>query len=251
MDRLDGKVAIVSGGARGQGAAEARLFASEGASVVFGDILDEEGMKVEAEIREHGGEATYIHLDVRVAEDWRKAVELAESEYGKLNVLVNNAAITLGTLGIEDITVEQWDLMMDVNVKGVFLGTRQAIPAMRQAGGGSIINTSSTAGLVGIGRTAAYTASKGAVRLFTKATAIQQAKDGIRCNSVHPGPVNTPFLEEMLSNPEALAARLAAVPLGRLAEPDDIAYGVLFLASDESSFMTGSELVIDGGTTAE
>ena len=251
MGRLDGKVAIVSGGARGQGAAEARLFANEGASVVFGDILDEEGMKVEAEIRELGGEVTYIHLDVRVSEDWRKAVELAESKYGKLNVLVNNAGITLGTMGIEEMSEDQWDQMMDVNVKGVFLGTKQAIPAMRQAGGGSIINISSTAGLVGIGRTAAYTASKGAVRLFTKATAIQHAKDGIRCNSVHPGPVNTPFLEEMLNNPEALAARLARVPLGRLAEPDDIAYGVLFLASDESSFMTGSELVIDGGTTAE
>jgi len=251
MGRLDGKVAIVSGGARGQGAAEARLFASEGASVVFGDILDEKGMKVEAQIRELGGEGTYTHLDVTVAEDWGKAVDLAESKYGKLNVLVNNAGITLGTLGIEEISEDQWDQMMDVNVKGVFLGTKQAIPAMRQAGGGSIINTSSTAGLVGIGRTAAYTASKGAVRLFTKATAIQHAKDGIRCNSVHPGPINTPFLAETLNDPKALAARLARVPLGRLGEPDDIAYGVLFLASDESSFMTGSELVIDGGTTAE
>ena len=249
--RLAGKVAIVSGGARGQGAAEARLFAREGASVVFGDILDEEGMKVEAEIRELGGEATYTHLDVTVSEDWSRVVALAQTKYGRLNVLVNNAGITLGTKGIEETTEEQWDLMMDVNVKGVFMGTKHALPAMRQAGGGSIINISSTAGLVGIGRTAAYTASKGAMRLFTKATAIQHAKDGVRCNSVHPGPVNTPFLEETLNDPEALARRIARVPLGRLAEADDIAYGVLFLASDESSFMTGSELVIDGGTTAE
>ena len=251
MGRLDGKVAIISGGARGQGEEEARLFAQEGARVVFGDILDQEGQKVKAQIRELGGEATYVHLDVTVEEDWRRAVGLAECKYGKLDVLVNNAGITLGTLAIEDTTEEQWDQMMGVNVKGVFLGTKHAIPAMRRAGGGSIVNISSTAGLVGIGRTAAYTASKGAVRLFTKATAIQQAKDKIRCNSVHPGPVNTPFLQETLDDPDALARRLARVPLGRLGTPSDVAPGVLYLASDESSYVTGSELVIDGGTTAE
>ena len=251
MGRLDGKVAIISGGARGQGEEEARLFAQEGARVVFGDILDQEGQKVEAQIRELGGEATYVHLDVTVEEDWRRAVGLAESKYGKLDVLVTNAGITLGTLAIEDTTEEQWDQMMGVNVRGVFLGTKHAIPAMRRAGGGSIVNISSTAGLVGIGRTAAYTASKGAVRLFTKATAIQQAKDKIRCNSVHPGPVSTPFLQETLDDPAALARRLARVPLGRLGTPSDIAPGVLYLASDESSYVTGSELVIDGGTTAE
>ena len=251
MGRLDDKVAIVSGGARGQGAAEVRLFAQEGAKVVFGDVLDDEGMQVEAQVRELGGDVTYVHLDVRSADDWTEALKAAEDRYGKVNVLVNNAGITLGTVGIEDTSEEDWDLIMAVNVKGVFLGTRTAIPSMRGAGGGSIINISSTAGIVGIGRTAAYTASKGAVRLFTKATAIQHSKDGIRCNSVHPGPVNTPFLEETTSNPEALARRLSRVPLGRLAEPEDIANGVLFLASDESSYMTGSELVIDGGTTAE
>ena len=217
----------------------------------FGDILDEEGMKLEAEIRELGGEATYAHLDVTKEDDWRQLVELTESKYGKLDILVNNAGITIGTQGIDETAVEEWRTLMDVNVTGVFLGTKQAIPAMRRSGGGSIVNISSTAGIVGIGRSAAYTASKGAVRLFTKATAIQHAKDNIRCNSVHPGPINTPFLQELLDNPERLQERLSRVPMGRMGEPEDVAYGVLFLASDEASYMTGSELVIDGGTTAE
>ena len=251
MGRLDGKVALISGGARGQGAAEVNLFAQEGAQVAFGDILDEEGRKVEEQIRELGGEATYLHLDVTQEGDWRRVVELVESKYGKLDILVNNAGISLGTRSIEEITVEDWEHTMAVNVEGVFLGTKLAIPAMRRAGGGSIVNISSTAGLVGIGRSAAYTASKGAVRLFTKATAIQHAKDQIRCNSVHPGPINTPFLQELLDNPDRLQERLSRVPMGRLGTPEDIAYGVLYLASDESSFVTGSELVIDGGTTAE
>ena len=251
MGRLDGKVAIISGGARGQGAAEVRLFAGEGARVCFGDILDDEGMKLEAEVRELGGDVTYAHLDVTQEPDWSRMVELTESKYGKLDILVNNAGITLGTLGIDEIPLEEWQRLMDINVNGVFLGTKHAIPAMRRSGGGSIVNISSTAGIVGIGRSSAYTASKGAVRLFTKATALQHATDNIRCNSVHPGPVATPFLQELLDNPEKLEERLTRVPLGRLATPDDVAYGVLFLASDESSYMTGSELVIDGGTTAE
>lgn len=251
MGRLDGKVALISGGARGQGAAEARLFVREGAQVVFGDILDELGKQVEAQIRELGGEASYVHLDVTQEEDWRRAVELAESKYNKLNVLVNNAGITIGTRSIEDTTEADWDRIMAINAKGVFLGTKHAIPAMRRAGGGSIINISSTAGLVAIGRSAAYNATKGAVRLLTKATAIQHSKDNIRCNSVHPGPVNTPFLQELLDDPVRLEQRLRRVPLGRLATPEDVGYGVLYLASDESSYVTGSELVIDGGSTAE
>ncbi len=251
MARLDGKVALISGGARGQGAEEARMFAREGARVVLGDILDDEGSRVEAEIKELGGEATYLHLDVTQEKDWEKAVELAESRYGKLDVLVNNAGITIGSRSIEETPIADWDRIMDVNVKGVFLGTKHAIPAMRRAGGGSIINISSTAGIVGIGRSAAYSATKGAVRIFTKATAVQHARDKIRCNSVHPGPVNTPFLQELLDNPALLQRRLSRVPLGRLGTPEDIAYGVLYLASDESSFVTGAELVIDGGSTAE
>src|SRR5262245_42554778 len=189
MGRLDGKVALISGGAKGQGAVEARLFVREGARVVFGDILDDEGKKIEAEIRAAGGEATYVHLNVTRETDWRAAVATAVERYGKLDVLVNNAGILLRAR-IEDMAEEDWDRIMAINAKGVFLGTKCALPAMRRAGGGSIVNISSTAGLVGSpGQTAAYTATKGAVRLFTKASAIQHARDGIRANSVHPGPI--------------------------------------------------------------
>jgi NAD(P)-dependent dehydrogenase (short-subunit alcohol dehydrogenase family) len=251
MGRLDGKVALISGGARGQGATEAQLFAREGARIVFGDILDEAGRQVEAAIRAAGGEATYVHLDVTSEDHWRAAVDTAVQHYGQLNVLVNNAGILLRKT-IEEMTVEEWDRIMAINLKGVFLGTKQAIPVMRRAGGGSIINISSTAGLVGSpGETSAYTASKGGVRLFTKATAIQHAKDKIRCNSVHPGPVATEMIRDTLESPDLWAQRLRRLPMGRAANPEDVAYGVLYLASDESSYVTGSELVIDGGTTAE
>lgn len=257
MGRLDGKVALISGGARGQGAAEAKLFAQEGAKVVLGDVLDEAGMKVEAEIRELGGEATYVHLDVTREEDWASAVQAAVDRHGKLDVLVNNAGIS-GTgaggvqTGIEDASEEAWDQLLDVNAKGVFLGTKHAIPEMRKAGGGSIINISSIAGMVGLGRSSgAYAASKGAVRLLTKSTAVQYAKEGIRCNSVHPGFIDTPMTERSLSVPENREDRINRTPLGRIGTTDDIAYGVLFLASNESSFVTGSELVIDGGYTAQ
>ena len=251
MGRIDGKVALISGGARGQGAAEARLFHREGAKVVFGDVLDDEGKKVEAEISELGGDASYVHLDVTRESDWRIAVETAVNRYGRLDVLVNNAGIVIRR-GIEDTSEEDWERTMAVNVTGVFLGTKHAIPAMRAAGGGSIINISSTAGLVASPYgSAAYTASKGAVRLFTKATAIQHAKDKIRCNSVHPGPIQTAMLQDALADPEVRAERLRRVPLGRIGTVEDIAYGVLYLASDESSYVTGSELVIDGGSTAQ
>jgi cyclopentanol dehydrogenase len=251
MGRLDGKVALISGGARGQGATEAQLFAREGARVVFGDILDEAGRQVEAQIRAAGGDATYVHLDVTNEEDWRVAVDTAVQRYGKLNVLVNNAGILLRK-AIEEMTVEEWDRIMAINLKGVFLGTKHAIPAMRRAGGGSIINISSTAGLVGSpGGSSAYIATKGGVRLFTKATAIQHAKDNIRCNSVHPGPIATDMIRDTLESPDLWAQRLRRLPMGRAGTPEDVAYGVLYLASDESSYVTGSELVIDGGTTAE
>lgn len=251
MGRLDGKVALISGGARGQGATEAKLFVREGAKVVFGDILDEEGRKVEAEIQTLGGEAVYVHLDVTSEADWRAAVETAVRRFGKLNVLVNNAGIIIRK-GIEDTTVEDWDRTMAVNVKGVFLGTKYAIPAMRRAGGGSIINISSVAGLVGSTYgSASYIASKGAVRLFTKATAIQHAKDNIRCNSIHPGPIETPMIQDTLQDEAFLQERLRRIPLGRIGRVEDVAYGVLYLASEESSYVTGSELVIDGGSTAQ
>jgi cyclopentanol dehydrogenase len=251
MNRLAGKVALISGGARGQGATETRMFVSEGASVVFGDVLDDAGKKLEAEIRAAGGQATYVHLDVTREGDWRAAVATARQAYGKLNVLVNNAGILLRAK-IEDTSEADWDRIMAVNAKGVFLGTKAVLPAMREAGGGSIINISSTAGLVGSpGGTAAYTATKGAVRLFTKSTAIQHARDKIRCNSVHPGPIATDMIKDLLEGGPAWEQRLRRLPMGRVGTPEEVAYGVIYLASDESSYVTGSELVIDGGTTAE
>jgi cyclopentanol dehydrogenase len=251
MGRLDGKVALISGGARGQGAAEARMFTRDGAKVVFGDILDAEGRQVEAEIRAAGGEATYVHLDVTSEDAWRAAVDTAEKAYGKLNVLVNNAGIYIRKR-IEETTEDDLDQILAVNVKGVFLGVKHAIPAMRRAGGGSIINISSTAGLVGnLYGSPSYTSTKGAVRLFTKSTAVQHAKDNIRCNSVHPGPIQTDMLDAAMGPAEERSERMSRVPLGHIGTVDDIAYGVLYLASDESSFVTGSELVIDGGSTAQ
>ena len=249
--RLEGKVAIITGGARGQGAAEARMFAREGAKVVFGDILDDDGRKVEAEINEAGGEATYVTLDVTDEDSWIAAVQTAVSSYGKVDILVNNAGIVSWNAG-DDASVEEWDSVMDVNAKGVFLGTRAVIPEMRKAGGGSIINISSISGMVGQENIhPGYNASKGAVRILTKSTAIQNAKDGIRCNSIHPGPIKTEMTRRGWEDPERLALTEQRTPLGRYADPDEIAYGVLFLASDESSFMTGSEMVIDGGLTAQ
>ena len=249
--RLENKVALISGGARGMGAAEARMFAREGAKVVIGDVLDAEGTRVAAEIAESGGDALFVHLDVTHEEAWRSAIGAATSSFSKLDILVNNAGIWRRGR-VEDTTVEDWDMILDVNAKGVFLGTKLAIPEMRKAGGGSIINISSTAGLVGGPRSSAYTASKGAVRLFTKATAVQYAQEGIRANSIHPGPIDTLVIQQVWHGEEqSREAALARTPLGRIGTPEDIAYGVLFLASDESSFMTGSELVIDRGSTAQ
>ena len=225
------------------------MFANEGAKVVFGDILDMEGEKVEAEINETGGEAKYIHLDVTNESEWETAVKESVNSYGKLDILVNNAGISIGK-NVEETALEEWDLVQDVNSKGVFLGTKAAIPAMRESGGGSIVNISSIAGLVGIA-SAPYVASKGAVRLLTKSTAVQYGPENIRCNSVHPGFIETEMIRGILSDSEERAKRLAITPLGIFASAHDIALAVLFLASDESRYMTGSELVIDGGITAQ
>ena len=252
MARLDGKVALISGGARGQGAAEAILFAREGAKVVIGDLLDDEGRQIEAQIAELGGDATYLHLDVTSADDWDAAVQTALDRYGRLDILVNNAGIGGTGGGLENATLESWDRTLDINAKGVFLGTKAAIPAIRDAGGGSIVNISSIAGIIGLGTgNPAYAASKGAVRLLTKSTAIQHAADNIRCNSVHPGMIVTAMTEATLADPERRKYWDDNIPLGRLGTVDDIANGVLFLASDDSSFVTGSELVIDGGIVAQ
>lgn len=249
--RLENKVAFISGGARGMGAAEAKMFAREGAKVVIGDILEEEGKQTEAEINESGGECLFVRLDVTSESEWQNAIAATVARFGKLNVLVNNAGIAAWGV-LEDSTAEQWDLIMNVNAKGVFLGTKTAIPEMRKAGGGSIVNISSVSGLVGQSFIVpAYNASKGAVRIFTKTAAIQYAKEGIRVNSVHPGSVATPMNAARRADPQLAEQSLKGIPLGRVAEPEDIAYGVLFLASDEASYVTGSELVIDGGSTAQ
>ncbi|OGK85510.1 MAG: cyclopentanol dehydrogenase [Candidatus Rokubacteria bacterium GWC2_70_16] len=252
MGKLDGKVALISGGARGMGAAAGKTFAAEGARVVLGDIRDEEGQRVESAIRASGGDAVYVRLDVTRDEDWRAAVAETVRRYGKLDILVNNAGIGIPRAPIEERTLAEWERVMAVNATGVFLGTKHAIPAMRRAGGGSIVNMSSIAG---IGQSQhqepAYAASKGAVRIFTKVTASQHAQDRIRCNSVHPGPVDTDMLHEAMPDPGVLQRRLARVPLGRMGTVAEIVAGVLFLASDDASYVTGTELVIDGGALAQ
>jgi NAD(P)-dependent dehydrogenase (short-subunit alcohol dehydrogenase family) len=249
--RLAGKVALISGGARGMGAVEARMFVKEGARVVLGDVLDADGKAVEAEIAKAGGEAVYVSLDVTSEAAWKAAVETAVRRFGKLDVLVNNAGIG-GPGKVEEVSLAEWNRVMDVNSTGVFLGTRAAIPAMRAAGGGSIVNISSQLGLVGVDNSSPqYQASKGAVRLLTKATAIQYAKEKIRANSVHPGPIVTPMTAARRGDPATFALTVGRIPLGRYGEASEVAYGVLYLASDEAAFVTGAELVIDGGWTAQ
>ena len=255
--RLEDKVALITGAAAGVegelmgfGGAAARLFASEGAKVVLTDILVEQGERAAAEIRELGGDAIFVKLDVTSDEDWRNAIQATLDAYGRLDVMVNNAG-TSGPATVEDTTIEVWDGQMDVHAKGVFLGTKYAIPEMRKVGGGSIINTSSIYGLVGSVGSTAYHAAKGAIRIFTKAAAIQYAPDGIRVNSVHPGFMRTPLTQRRFDDPEREAELLARIPMNRIGNADEIAYGILYLASDESSFVTGSELVIDGGVTAQ
>jgi len=250
--RLENKVAFISGGTRGMGACEARLFAAEGARVAIGDVLREEGERLAAEIGEAGGECIFVQLDVTSLAQWESAIAATVQRFGKLDILVNNAGVGARNMLIENTSAEDWDQVMDINAKGVFLGTKAAIPEMRKAGGGSIINISSQLGLVGVDNSSPqYQASKGAVRLFTKATAIQYARESIRANSVHPGPIVTPMTEGGRADAQRHQVTIERIPLGRYGEPEEVANGVLFLASDESSFMTGSELVIDGGWTAQ
>ena len=246
--RLAGKVALISGAAGGMGAEEARLFAREGAKVIIADVLEDEGRQVEAGIRGAGGEAVFVPLDVTREADWEQGVGTAVQRFGKLDVLVNNAGLSSTSVG-DPLETEGWHRIMQVNTTGVFLGTRFAIPAMQAAGGGSIVNISSIMGFVG-GESGhpAYHASKGAVRIFTKAIAVQYGPDNIRANSIHPG-----FMPPMRSARQTTAdrdARISDTPLRRTGELIEVANGVLFLASDEASFITGTELVIDGGYIA-
>ena len=249
--RLKGKVALISGGARGMGAVEAKLFAKEGAKVVIGDVLEKEGQQVEVEIVASGGEARFVKLDVTKEGDWTRAVETAVSSFGKLDILVNNAGIG-GSAWLGDLSRNAWDSIMEVNSTGVYLGTVAAIPAMIEVGGGSIVNISSQLGIVGADTGhPAYQASKGSVRIFTKSIAIQYAKDNIRCNSVHPGPINTPMTYRARDDVELNKKLLSKVPMERMGQPEEVATGVLYLASDEASYVTGAELVIDGGWVAQ
>ena len=246
---LENKVVLISGGSKGIGATQAKMFAAAGAKVVIGDILDDQGYQVEAEIAESGGDCVYQHLDVTSEADWDSVVKMAVEKYGKLDVLVNNAGLGI-FLGLEETSEEDWDKIHDVNVKGTWLGARAAIPEMIAGGGGSIINISSGAGIVGRPEMAAYSAAKGAVRSLTKTVAIEYAAKGIRCNSVHPAVTETDMGLSLFTNQEQLEFAIANNPMGRIGQPEDIANGILFLASDESSYMNGSELRIDGGNTA-
>jgi 3alpha(or 20beta)-hydroxysteroid dehydrogenase len=241
MGRLDGKVAIITGGARGQGAAEGRLFAAEGARVVLADVLDDEGRAVADEI---GDAARYVHLDVTDEARWQAAVEAAEAAFGPVTVLVNNAGI-LHFRTLDKTTLEDFDRVLRVNVHGVFLGMKAVTPSMVRAGGGSIVNISSTAGLQGLPHLGAYVASKWAVRGLTKTAAIDLGTRGIRVNSVHPGGIDTP----MIAGTSGDAPFYKRLPVPRMGSADEAARAVLFLASDDASYISGAELAVDGGAT--
>jgi NAD(P)-dependent dehydrogenase (short-subunit alcohol dehydrogenase family) len=245
--RVAGKSALISGGARGQGASHAMLLAENGAAVVIGDVLDEQGEATAAAIRERGLTCSYVHLDVTSASDWESAVAKVVSEHGKLDVLVNNAGIGGSFGSVEDTSEEEWAMVIAVNQTGVFLGMRAAAAELRRSGNGSIINTSSTMGVTATPRTFAYHATKAAIRHMTKCAAMTLAPD-VRVNCVVPGLVATDFLGGI--DESALAARAASYPLRRIGTATEISQAVLFLASDESAYMTGTDLVLDGGALA-
>jgi NAD(P)-dependent dehydrogenase (short-subunit alcohol dehydrogenase family) len=256
VKRVEGKVAVVTGGVLGIGRATSLLLAQEGAKVAVVDIKDEEGQEVIDEISAFSGTAKFWHLDTTKENEVKSVFADIAREFGKIDVLVNNAGISGVDKPTHEITEEEWDNVINVNVKGVFLCAKHAIPYMQKAGAGSIINMSSIYGLIGAGDIPPYHASKGAVRLMSKNDALHYAKDNIRVNSVHPGFIWTPLVEELGQRSpdgvEAFREHLDSLhPIGHVGEPDDIAYGVLYLASDESKFITGSELVIDGGYTAK
>lgn len=257
--RLEGKVALITGaatgdrdGLKGIGGASAWLFAREGAKVVVTDINDEMGRRTVKQLTDDGHNALYVHLNVTGEDEWRRATTATVEKYGRLDVLVNCAGDSAGSeFPVETTTLQAWNRMMDINAKGTFLGMKHAIPEMRKVGGGSIVNISSMHGIVGTFTVTAYQAAKGAVRILSKAAAIQYAKDNIRVNSVHPGFTITPLTATMFTKPDIHADRVKGVPMGRMAKAEEIAYCVLYLASDESSYVTGAELVVDGGVIAQ
>ena len=248
--RLAGKVAIVTGGASGMGQSEAMIFAREGARVVVADLLEAESGQTVDKIKAAGGTARFVKLDVTSESQWQAAIDAAVGGFGGLDVLVNNAGIS-GTFDADMLSTAAWDSLMNVNAKGVFLGMKYAIPVMQKAGRGAIVNISSISGFVGqSGVHMAYNASKGAVRIMTKTAAVQYAKDGIRVNSVHPGFMPPMRTSKTSADPEWRAKMLKAVPMKREGRVEEVAHAVLFLASDEASYITGTELVVDGGYLA-
>ena len=248
--RLQNKITLITGAAAGIGAEIARRFATEGAKVLIGDLNADEGEKTAADIRRSGGTARFVPLDVTSEESWKEALNGIRTAEGRLDVLVNNAGITK-RIPIVDMPIEDFEAVMAVNVRGVFLGIKTALPFMKQGGGGTIVNISSIAGLVGHKFTnETYSTSKGAVTLLTKSVAVRHAQDNIRCNSIHPATVDTPMVQELFKDPEKKRERLDELPLGRLATARDVANAALFLASDEASFITGVALPVDGGLTA-
>ncbi|MFD5751801.1 SDR family NAD(P)-dependent oxidoreductase [Streptomyces sp. NPDC127033] len=249
MDRIRGKVAIVTGAARGQGEAHSRLFAAEGARVLMTDVLDDAGETVAEELRDAGYDVRYRHTDVTSEADWLATVEDAERRWGRIDILVNNAGIVGTMKAADEEDVEAWTKITAINQQGVFLGIKHVVPAMRRSGGGAIVNTCSINGSVGAPGSFSYQASKGAVRMMTRAAALEYVKDNIRVNSVSPGLVMTPMAEE--EGEESNRAFAAATPMGRGARPEEVSYGVLFLASEEAGYITGTDLLIDGGYTAQ
>ena len=248
--RLAGKVALITGGASGMGQSEATIFAREGARVVVGDVLEAQGRDVVESIIKAGGQARFVALDVTSEASWRDAVVAVVAAFGKLDILVNNAGIS-GTFDPDPLSTAAWDTLMSVNAKGVFLGMKYAIPAMRAVGGGAVVNISSISGFVGQDRVhMAYNASKGAVRIMTKSAAVQFAKDGVRVNSVHPGIMPPMRTSKASADPAWREKSLRAVPMKREGRVEEVAHAVLFLASDEASYITGTELVVDGGYLA-
>ncbi len=249
MNRLSNKVAIVTGAAGGMGAAMARLFAKEGANVMATDIQEEKLSTWVNAAKQNGARIGYLKHDVTSQEDWQQVVDQTLALYGRIDILINNAGIYPGPTDAESTPVELWHKVMSINLTGPFLGMQMCIPHIRTAGGGSIVNISSIAGIVG-GNGPAYSASKGGLRLLSKDLAVSLAKDKIRVNSIHPGGVLTPMTEEIIASEAGREAMKTLCPLGRIGTVDEIAYGALYLASDESTYTTGSELVIDGGLIA-